>query len=355
MPVIIKPDVVDVSVWNSVEDWDAVKRYGVKGIIHKSSQGSGQVDKRYAERKGPARRAGLLWGCYHFADASPALAQAKHFLAVCQPDPDMLLALDWEGYGGNTMSLASAKEFLRIVYEETGQRPVLYSGNLLKEQGRGDPFLTQHRLWLAQYAPTYQLPRGWTKYWLWQFSGDSHNGAGIIPGISTKGMDCNLFGGDDIVAEWAGRPQDRRQAPAPAAAIAIASGPAAPVAQPAAKATPDKAVGFIGSVTTASTSAAAINELSEQGSRLAQTIRSVKQWFWRGAGATAVGAGVVPQTVDPTKGNAAIVTDWVHAHPLWFAIIIGSVLGVGIYLIIKLVERYVVTAYNAGRYSPRAE
>lgn len=114
-------------------------------------------------------------------------------------------------------------------------------------------------------------------------------------------------------------------------------------------------LGLIAKVTTASTSAAALNQLASEGSRLGQFIRSVKQWFWRGAAGTAVGSGVVSQTVDPNKGNAAIITDWIHAHPLWFAIIVGSILGVAIWLIIKRVEKWVLTAYNSGRYVPRAE
>lgn len=354
MPVSIKPDVIDVSVHNSVEDWSAVKSFGVKGIIHKATQGTGFVDKRYTERRLAARRVGLLWGAYHFFDRSPPDQQAKNFLRVAQADAETLLCLDWEPYGGNTGTLAQAKEFLRILYEETGQRPVLYSGNLVKEQGRGDPFLAQHRLWLAQYASHPQIPRGWDTYWLWQYSGDGWGGHGTIPGISTRGMDVNLFGGKDLAAEWTGRPQDRKQTPATEPPAEVAAAQTATGAVAVQTDTADtSAPGFMSKLTVATTNTAAINDLADQGSRLAQFIRSAKQWFWRGAATATTTATVASQTVDPNKGNAAVISTWVHQHPLWFALILGLVLGVTIWLVLKRCEKWLVTAYNSGRYDPK--
>lgn len=360
MPVLMKPDVIDASVHNSIEDWNAVKNFGIKGIIHKSTEGTGFVDKRYRERQTAVRRAGMLWGAYHFMTAAPAAAQAKHFLTTAQADENTLLALDWEPYGANTASLAQAKEFLRIVYEETGQRPVLYSGNLVKERGNGDPFLTQHRLWLAQYSSKAQLPRGWTSYWLWQFSGDGYGGHGTIPGISTRGMDVNVFGGVDIAAEWAGRTQDRRATPAPDVVADITTAPSGvPVTNAAAPTIPQQA-GMASSLTSATTTAAAINELASQGSRIAQLLRSVKQWFWKvlgfGTGTTMVGS----QLIDTTKGNGEVAASWASQHPVALGILVGA--GVGIllggvllYFFAKRIEKWLVSAFNAGRYEPRKE
>lgn len=363
MPVEFKPDVIDASVHNNIEDFFAVKNYGIKGIIHKASEGTGFVDRMFAKRKPLIERAGMLVGSYHFLNRSPPDQQAKHYIrsSLWTPDSNMLLCADWEPYGGNTASLAQCKEFLRIVYEETGQRPVLYSGNLVKEQGRADPFLCQHRLWLAQYAPRYQLPRGWDKYWLWQFGGDSHNHPGIIPGISTRGMDVNLFGGDNIEAEWAGRPQDRREpVPEPAAPVIINTTPpvaAAASGGAAGGADAGASGGIMSKLTSANSTAAAINELSEHGSRLGGLLRKVKQWFWKSTGTVAVTSAAGSQVVDTNKGNAGTISEWAHAHPIAFGCIVGGIAGVLIggvilYFVVKRCEKWLVTAYNAGRYDP---
>lgn len=372
MPVLLKPDVVDASVHNSIEDWNKVREFGIRGIIHKATEGVGFVDRKYRERKDAVRRAGMLFGAYHFMNAAPAAAQAKHFLKTIGYDDKMLICLDWEPYGKNTASLASAKEFLRIMYEETGQRPVLYSGNLVKEQGRGDPFLCQHRLWLAQYAPRYQLPRGWDKYWLWQFGGDGHNHPGIIPGISTRGMDVNLFGGDNLEAEWAGRPQDRRPAPLPEPAPdyqqpnndlepvmpndipedAVALAPTGGTSRGDAG---DEAKTFASRVTNVTTNAAAINELADQGSRIASVIRSFKQLFWKSAATVTAGGTVAVQAGVTEKGNGAVIHAWISAHPITFALLLSGLLAVVFYFAIKRIEKYLVTAYNAGRYVTKGE
>lgn len=162
------------------------------------------VDRTYASRKKAALAAGLLWGAYHFADNSDVEKQVDNFLSVVKPDDTTLLCLDYEPNGARTMSLAQAKQFLQLVYDRTGQRPVLYSGNLLKEQLTApDEFLCRHRLWLAQYGRAPKLPCGWSNYWLWQYTGD---GIGpkphSVPGIKTQGIDLNVFAGNDLAAEW---------------------------------------------------------------------------------------------------------------------------------------------------------
>lgn len=209
MPTQMLPVVVDLSHHNEVEDWGKVYAAGIRGVIHKATQGTGNVDPTYASRKAPARAAGLLWAAYHFADGSDVTAQVDHFLSVVQPDDKTLLVLDFEPNGASTMSLDQAREFLQQVYDKTGQRPVLYSGNLIKE-GLGskvDPFFAAHRLWICQYGPVAKLQASWSKYWLWQFCGD---GVGPLPheidGIASKGIDLNVFGGTDLAAEWVQMP-----------------------------------------------------------------------------------------------------------------------------------------------------
>jgi GH25 family lysozyme M1 (1,4-beta-N-acetylmuramidase) len=201
----MKPTVTDLSHWNGAIDFAKVKAAGIQGVINKATEGTSVVDKTYASRRKAAAKAGLLWGAYHFANSSPVTAQVEHFLKVAAPDSNTLLALDWEPNRGSTMSLDQAKEFLRLVYEKTGQRPVLYSGNLIKEVlgERADPFLSKHRLWLAQYGPKAKLPPGFSDYWLWQYTGDGiGNEPHSLDGVTSKVCDLNVFGGKDLAKEW---------------------------------------------------------------------------------------------------------------------------------------------------------
>lgn len=210
------PLVADISRYEVVTDFGAAFKAGLRGIIHKATQGDSYVDPRYAERMQPALDAGLLYGSYHFADASPVAKQVDHFLSTVRPDlnPHLLLALDLEQNSsrhGGTMSLDSAKEWCRLVYRQSGQWPALYSGNLLKEYlgGHPDLDLVHLRLWLAHYAATPILPPGWTSCWLHQYTGD---GSGppphTIPGITVdganQGLDLNIFHGTDLGKEWTG-------------------------------------------------------------------------------------------------------------------------------------------------------
>ncbi len=203
---MFKPMVADIYHGDVVVDLKATAAAGIKGIIHKATQGTRIVDRTYGERREIARKHGLLWGAYHFANDEDVDAQVEHFLKVASPDDDTLLALDFEPNRNNTMSLDQAREFMQAIFEKTGRRPILYSGNLIKEElGRTfDPFFAMHRLWLAQYGPRAKLPPTWKKYWLWQYTGD---GIGPLPhaiaGIRGQ-VDLNIYAGtpEQLAAEW---------------------------------------------------------------------------------------------------------------------------------------------------------
>jgi len=207
LPVVaINPLVVDLSHYDDVADFDAVKAAGIAGIIHKATEGVSFADKLYANRRGPALDAGLLWGAYHFLRPGPIAAQVDFFLKVAAPDDTTLLALDHED---QRVALIDAKEFPLRVEDAVGRKPVLYSGSVIKEQlgSRIDGYLAAHRLWLAQYGPRPVTPRNWPIPWLWQFTGD---GLGpkphSVPGIVGSGIDINSYEGDavQLAAEWAG-------------------------------------------------------------------------------------------------------------------------------------------------------
>jgi len=205
----IHPRVIDISHYDKVDDdgFEQAKAFGIWGVIHKASEGPGNIDHSYEDRRLDAIDAGLLWGAYHFIRPGDVAGQVRHFLERAAPDDETLLALDYEV---NKVPLTAAREFLRMVAEKVGRKPVLYSGNTIKEKlGHAkDEFFGSHRLWLAQYGPVPRIPNSWQSAWLWQYTGDGvgptpHNVPGIhIPG----GLDISSYAGseDQLKFEWAG-------------------------------------------------------------------------------------------------------------------------------------------------------
>ncbi len=207
---------VDIYHGDLVSSFPAAKQFGIRGVIHKATEGLTNADHTYASRRAGAHDEGLLWGAYHFMRPGDPVAQADHFVDTAEPDPDTLLALDHEDA---KVSLASAIKFMQTVEARVGRKVVLYSGFLIKAQvdlpppGQkvfmppgGRAYLGDRRLWLAHYSAAPTWPSIWKAPWLWQYTGD---GVGpppnTIPGLQHS-MDVNSFAGtaDELAAQWAG-------------------------------------------------------------------------------------------------------------------------------------------------------
>lgn len=207
----MNPMVLDLSHHNIVTSFDQVRDFGVRGIIHKATQGASYADPTYASRRDAAAKAGLLWGAYHFGEAGDGEQQAKRFLSVARPDDSMLLALDFEAYGAKEMSVSEAQAFLETIEQEIGRKAVLYTGYSMvaNRMGSSAEYFGSHRLWLAAYSQHPRTPAPWTSPWLWQYSdGRVNNAAQIdVPGISGR-EDMNSFAGSEeqLAAEWADGP-----------------------------------------------------------------------------------------------------------------------------------------------------
>lgn len=207
----LNPIVIDISHHNKVQSFEAAYQAGIRGVIHKATEGLAYVDKDYGPRRQAAHNAKMLWGAYHFLRPGNMAQQVKHFVQTAQPDSATLMALDHED---DRVGANSAREFLDRLDQAVGRRCALYSGHLIKDQlgHNADPFFGSHRLWLAQYSNRAVVQKSWQTYWLWQYTGDGkgqepHN----IPGISipgNKGIDINTFQGtaEELAAQWAGEP-----------------------------------------------------------------------------------------------------------------------------------------------------
>ena len=165
--------VIDLSHHNGSVDFARIAAAGVLGVIHKATQGTDTVDPLYAERRGAARAAGLLWGAYHFGTGADGVAQAVHFLDVVGADPATLLVLDFEGNPqGPSMTLEEARAFVTHVQGVTGRYPGFYSGHDVKDLlgTHTDPVLARCWFWLSQYGPTAVVPPNWSSWTLWQYT-----------------------------------------------------------------------------------------------------------------------------------------------------------------------------------------
>jgi lysozyme len=198
--------VIDLSHHNLIaKDLIPARDAGVRGVIHKLTEGTVMTDTTAKARYFLAQQAGLLWGLYHFMRPGDPKKQADFFIKQATQhqviDNNTLMVCDFEV--GN-ISLVEALAFMQAVERATGRIPMLYSGHTLKELGgcHACPPLARYRLWLSQYGPEAELPKGYDHYWLWQ-----NSETGKIPGIGGKGVDLNHFDGsdDELIAQWAGR------------------------------------------------------------------------------------------------------------------------------------------------------
>jgi GH25 family lysozyme M1 (1,4-beta-N-acetylmuramidase) len=180
-------ELVDLAHWQSPVDFAALKAAGIVGVICKATQGGGYVDPTFADKAAAARKAGVLFGAYHFADPDSAAgdpeAEADHFLAVARAVPwDLRPALDLERSAlPASVTDDWALAWLERVEFHTGIAPLVYTGpSWAAAHVEPNPALAQFPLWVAHWTthPTPDLPRPWTSWVLWQYGGST------VPGIA---------------------------------------------------------------------------------------------------------------------------------------------------------------------------
>jgi lysozyme len=199
--------VIDISHHNGNRlRFDKAKQAGVLGVIHKATQGEAYVDPMFRRNRDAIKRAGLLFGAYHFGTGSNGISQAQHFLDVVQPDENTILVLDFEDNPtGPSMTLEEARAFVTHVKTKTGRHPGFYSGHTIKRAlgTTTDPVLGACWFWLAQYASTAVVPPNWSEWTLWQYTdGGSGPDPHSVDGIGL--CDRNQFKGTpaDMRAWW---------------------------------------------------------------------------------------------------------------------------------------------------------
>jgi len=172
-------------------DFERMKREGIVGVIHEATYPRFDRDSYYGSRQDAATRAGLLWGAYHFGDATDPVRQADHFLTMVASQwhgqnlrPDgVLLVLDFEKndhYPGGTMRVDQAVTFVERIRQRTGKYPGVYgSENRLRTMLNGRGVSSSQRqilancwLWIANYHSEPRSTAPWDRWHLWQYTGD---------------------------------------------------------------------------------------------------------------------------------------------------------------------------------------
>lgn len=173
---------VDVSEFQGEVDWARVKAGGLVFAFTKATQGTSEVDPRFAANWAGIRAAGLVRGAYHFLDPDedPA-AQAEHFLATVRLEPgDLAPMLDVEVTEGMSVGTLdeSVQTWLAKVAAATGVQPILYSDLSFLDRDLAKGF-GAYLLWIADYSPKPPTaPAPWTALTFWQYS-DSGRVSGI--------------------------------------------------------------------------------------------------------------------------------------------------------------------------------
>jgi lysozyme len=203
--VIVPPGninvMIDISHHQAQVDMAQVKQGGKIAVIHKCTQGTNPkyVDDRYTERQQAAKKAGLLWGAYHFGEKGDGRAQADYFLKHAHLDKHTICVLDWEAYKPKdspnlTMNAIEARDFIAEIYRQTGKYPGLYGNQEIKKfmGTHPDPIFQKCWLWLANYTKTIsEIPAPWKAYTFWQYTSAVH-----VPGVEGC-CDNNFYAGDE--------------------------------------------------------------------------------------------------------------------------------------------------------------
>jgi GH25 family lysozyme M1 (1,4-beta-N-acetylmuramidase) len=178
---------IDVSHHQPSIDFQKVKEQGQAWVICRATYGT-RPDETFGKHWKAASAAGLKVSAYHFLrykSGQSAQAQVDAFLSALhqQVDPAALgvpVALDVEANAAydDPLNHASYVEQLELwltkVTEATHVAPLVYTGPGFWNTLPGvESFCPRHPLWVAHYtkAAKPMLPKGWSEYRIWQFTG----------------------------------------------------------------------------------------------------------------------------------------------------------------------------------------
>ena len=222
----------DISRYQGNVNFAKMYAAGARFVFFKSSDGGPNAHARavaYADQWIPqAKAAGLLVGQYHFAQI-PNTDDMNTVLAAANAQADLVISR-WNAHGGYSQgtlplvldieqagvpsnvtdaeAVAFVKTWMDKVANATGKTPIIYSNpTFLKNHLSSDPSLANYPLWAANYFDVSNpgistkvgcLNTVWTgegcnlRWTFWQYS---QSGPGKTFGVSSRGIDLNVFAG----------------------------------------------------------------------------------------------------------------------------------------------------------------
>jgi lysozyme len=202
---------IDISHWETANDWNAVKASGVRFVYLKATQGEKSVDRCFHKYRLACQTVGLPWGAYHFYDFRLyADSQAKHFIntvgrsstetrGMLPPVIDLEPFTIWQDgerkqaeFPRRLPLLNSLQTLLEALKKAYGSALLYTNPAMLKRLVPLPDWLLATPLWIAHYTPACQPWIAPFKNWLfWQYSD-----AGEVPGIHGA-VDKDRFNGDE--------------------------------------------------------------------------------------------------------------------------------------------------------------
>ena len=184
---------IDVSKWQGVMNWAAVKNAGISHAMIRAGYGNSirQIDPQFKRNAANCQLHGIYWGTYWYSYATTpeqARQEARCCLQVIQGlKPAMPVAYDIEYEPGilaldNATRTAMVRAFLEEV-EAAGYYGILYASTDFIRNRLNWRELACYDVWAAQYASACTCP---LPYGIWQYSS-----TGSVPGIP-KPTDMNV-------------------------------------------------------------------------------------------------------------------------------------------------------------------
>jgi lysozyme len=188
---------LDVSHFQGNIDWLQIAKGGLSFAFVKATEGLHTFDAMFADNWKRMSGAGIIRGAYHFFHPElDGAGQARHFLATVQVvDGDMPPVIDIELSNNipGTEIIKGVSTWLDIVSKATNRKPIIYTGPSFWNSTMNDQF-GDYPLWIAQYAESPKIPKGWNDWTFWQYTEK-----GQIAGVGGN-VDLNYFNGtiDDL-------------------------------------------------------------------------------------------------------------------------------------------------------------
>lgn len=191
---------IDTARYQGTIDYEKVCKSGYEFAIQKCTESVGYKDPTYNKNKNGYRKAGILFGSYHFARGTNARKEAEWFVSqVGDIQPGELLVLDYETYALKDPA-SWCLEFCKRVEELVGFKPIIYTYHalLLKYDWRK---CSEYNigLWAARYGlqeqnpnPKYRPATGsWPFYMMWQYCSKGRV-PGIVGNVDLNHCDINI-------------------------------------------------------------------------------------------------------------------------------------------------------------------